>query len=1044
MSRKRKNPRSFLDRVKELFFGSPPVVPHKQRRSLRIEGLEHRQLMAADVGLLSGHVYRDGNGNGRWDSGEVGLDQVTVQLYRDNGDGAFNASSDTLVTSLKTNAAGAYNFGNLDLGNYFLQRPQQVLATGANAGIHLTQKVSSKIHVAALKTVIDDFDTPTSQTAAADTTNDNVPGTSVAGGLNSGKTIGGEREILTNFTGDAEGPGILASARVATINVNGSPEGLLLLDATSSAKGTYTLVWDGTDGSASATPNLSPGLGGVNLKALGADHLRIKLNSLDLAGAKVKITVYTDATHYSSGEVELIPRVSNGTASGAGQTDYRFNFDGSDAGGFAKGTGAAGGANFGSVRAVVMQIDVPSDVDARLDMLGAYGEAKYVSDLAVDEVDVSVDKKVDNATPVVGTLVNYVLTVNNAATLPNGKASGTATGVTVDDTLFTSIVASGKLSYVSDNSGGAFNSANGIWSVGQLNPGESKTIIVTMRVNQAALPSVTNTMKIVSVFQPDPDTDDWTDDATITPKYVDIAVTKTVDNARPNHNDTVEFTVSAKNLGTAQAQQVKLTDLLSSPDLSDFQLMSITPSVGTYDTSNGVWTIPTLNAGQTVTLKMTGLSVGCDPITNTATLQSLGGGAIDTNPANNSASATATPREADLGVTKTVITGATPNKANPNVTFQITVSNTGPDDATGVIVADQMPTGLVFVSSDSTSYNAATGKWTIGTVAVGQTKTLTINARLGDGVKLTSISNTASVVTLDQCDENSANDSSTATVSPQVVDLSITKVVDNTAPNLNSNATFTVTLTNNGPTTATGVSVFDALPAGLTYVSSSVTQGSFDPTTHIWTVGNVGVGQTFTLTLTAKVTSTSMQMNTAEVFTADQTDVDSTPNNGTAGEDDIASASVQPQAVDLSVTKSVDNPVPSIGQNVNFTVTVTNSGPNAATGVSLFDALPSGLGYVSSSVTRGTFDPNTHIWTIGTIGVGETLTFTLVATANSLDLQMNTVEVFTVDQTDIDSTPNNGAAGEDDIATAMVQPQPLIPQGDPEPPVLTKRRFLAR
>jgi uncharacterized repeat protein (TIGR01451 family) len=1046
MSRKRKHPRTFLDRVKELFFGPHDTAAPKTQRRLRFEGLENRQLMAADVGIVSGHVYRDANGSGKWDAGELGLDQVTVQLYRDNGDGVFQAGTDTLVTSLKTNASGVYSFGSLDLGDYFLRRPVQVLTAGNNAGLHLTEKVSGKIHVDSLKTAIDDFDTPLSQTAAADTTNDNTPATSVAGGLAPGKTIGGEREILTNFTGNAEGPGILASARVANINLNGKSEGLLLLDATSSAEATYTLVWDGTEGIASSTPNLSPGLGGVNLTAGGADHLRIKLNSLDLAGAKVKITVYSDATHFSSGEVDLIPRVSNGTASGNGETDYRFDFDGSGSGGFALGTGALGGADFTKVRGVVMTITVPSDVDARLDMLGAYGSANTISDLAVEEVDLSVNKQVDNATPVVGSLVNYTLTVSNATLLPNGKAGAVATGITVDDTLFTSIIASGKLSFVSDNGGGAFNSSTGVWSIGQLNPGQSKSIIVTMRVNQAALPSVTNTMKIVSAYQPDPDTDDWTDSEVIRPTFVDIAVTKTVDNARPNHNQTIEFTVSAKNLGTAQAQQVKLTDVLTSPDMEDFQLVAVTPSVGTYDSTTGVWTIPTLNAGQTATLKVTGLSVGCDPITNTATLASLGGGALDTNSANNSATATATPRQADLGVTKTVVSNATPSQANPNISFQIVVSNTGPDDATGVVLADQLPAGLTFVSASSAAYSAATGQWNVGTVPTGETRTLTIQARLADGITLTTIGNTASVVTLDQCDENSANDSSTAHVNPQVADLSVTKVVDNASPNLNSNVTFTVTLTNNGPTAATGVSLFDALPSGLSYVSSSVTRGNFDPNTRIWSVGNVGVGETLTFTLVAKVTSTTLQMNTAEVFTADQTDIDSAPNNGRAGEDDIATAVVQPQAIDLSVTKTVNNTLPLINSNVTFTVTVTNSGPNTATGVSLFDALPSGLTYVSSSVTHGSFNPNTRIWSVGNVGVGQTFTFTMVATVTSLAMQMNTVEVFTADQTDVDSRPNSGTAGEDDIASAWVQPQAPIPQGDPIPlaPPLSKRRFLAR
>lgn len=893
MSRKRKRLRRFLDHVRELFFGS--ATPARTARSLRFEGLENRRVMAADMGLLTGHVYRDANGSSKWESGESGLDQVQVQLWRDNGDSTFGAGSDTLVTSVATDASGAYNFANLPLGDYFLRRPAQTLAAGQNKGIVLTEKLSTRVHIAALKQVIDDFDSPTSQTAAADTINDTIPATSVASGLSAGHTLGGEREILTNFSGDTEGPGILASARVGTINVKGRPEGLLLLDATSSAKGTYTLVWDGTDGNASATPNATSGLGGANLRAGGADHLRIKLNSLDLPGATVRVTVYSDATHFSRGVVSLVPRVIDGAAQGDGQTDYRFQFDGSGPGGFAPGAGAAGGANFGSVQAVVMTIDVPSDVDARLELLGAYGAANQVSDLAVEEVDLSVNKQVDNSTPTVGTLVNYVLTVSNAATLPNGKAAARATGVTVDDTLFTSIVGSGKLSYVSDNSGGAFNSASGVWTVGGLNAGESKTVIVTFRVNQAALPGVTNTMKVVSVFQPDPDTADWTDSEDIAPKFVDIAVSKTVDNARPNHNQTIEFTVSARNIGTAAASNVKLSDALSAPALAGFQVVAITPSQGTFNQASGTWDIPALAAGQTATLKVSGIATGSDPMTNTAALAGLGGGAIDINSANNSATASVTPRQADLGVVKTVASGATPSRANPDVAFQITVSNSGPDDATGVLIADSLPAGMIFVSADSAGYNAATGQWDVGVVPAGQARTLTINARINDGLTQTTISNTASVVTLDQHDENESNDSSTVSITPQVIDLRVTKTSNTTLPLINTNVTFTVTVTNDGPHTATGVRLFDALPSGLTYVSSSATGGSFNLATKLWTVGSIEVGQTYSLTITTTVVSTGLQMNTVEVVAADQTDLDSTPTNGRAGEDDIASVAIQPQ-----------------------------------------------------------------------------------------------------------------------------------------------------
>src|SRR6185295_7152679 len=90
-------------------------------------------------------------------------------------------------------------------------------------------------------------------------------------------------------------------------------------------------------------------------------------------------------------------------------------------------------------------------------------------------------------------------------------------------------------------------------------------------------------------------------------------------------------------------------------------------------------------------------------------------------------------------------------------------------------------------------------------------------------------------------------------------------------------------LTNNnaapGVSTATGVAVGDALPAGLAFVSSSASQGSYSSGTNIWTVGTLTAGQTVTLSIVATVTTGGTKTNYAQVTTANQLDVDSTPNN---------------------------------------------------------------------------------------------------------------------------------------------------------------------
>ena len=141
----------------------------------------------------------------------------------------------------------------------------------------------------------------------------------------------------------------------------------------------------------------------------------------------------------------------------------------------------------------------------------------------------------------------------------------------------------------------------------------------------------------------------------------------------------------------------------------------------------------------------------------------------------------------------------------------------------------------------------------------------------------TSATNTATVGHADQFDPDPTNNNAGATETPQQADLAISKTVSDATPNVGDVITFTVTLTNLGPDPATGVTVQDLLPAGLTFVSPSPSQGTYDGTTGVWAVGTVTTATPQTLTLRATVASPAAQTNTASVSHADQFD----PNTAT-------------------------------------------------------------------------------------------------------------------------------------------------------------------
>ncbi|MFM7845907.1 MAG: SdrD B-like domain-containing protein, partial [Planctomycetota bacterium] len=94
------------------------------------------------------------------------------------------------------------------------------------------------------------------------------------------------------------------------------------------------------------------------------------------------------------------------------------------------------------------------------------------------------------------------------------------------------------------------------------------------------------------------------------------------------------------------------------------------------------------------------------------------------------------------------------------------------------------------------------------------------------------------------------------------VDLELTKTVDDLTPQLNQMVTYMLTLTNKaGFSDAYGVTVNDLLPTGVTFQSATASQGTYDNTTHLWSVGTLPAGSTVTLSLTVNVTSGGTEVN---------------------------------------------------------------------------------------------------------------------------------------------------------------------------------------
>lgn len=85
------------------------------------------------------------------------------------------------------------------------------------------------------------------------------------------------------------------------------------------------------------------------------------------------------------------------------------------------------------------------------------------------------------------------------------------------------------------------------------------------------------------------------------------------------------------------------------------------------------------------------------------------------------------------------------------------------------------------------------------------------------------------------------------------VDLAVAVAVSDPAPAPGATIAFTITVTNHGPRTATGVELTDDLPDRVTIGTATPSQGTYDPATRIWKVGTLAIGKSATLTVTATV-----------------------------------------------------------------------------------------------------------------------------------------------------------------------------------------------
>ena len=581
-------------------------------------------------------------------------------------------------------------------------------------------------------------------------------------------------------------------------------------------------------------------------------------------------------------------------------------------------------------------------------------------------VDLSVTKTSDKDEYFIGDTVTWTITVTNAN---NATA---ATYVNLTDVL------PSAFTYVSCDPDGEYDSQSNNWTIGTIEPGDTKTLTITTTAN-----SVGTFVNVAQVYSYEEDWNPANNKDNKTVKVVNLGVEKTVNNNTPYVGDTIVYTLNITNDGVNDyVRHLKVVDVLpdglifaNQGEVSIADLINKTVEVGGKIATWYISNIPAKSYAF-ITVKVNVTDDGS--LTNTVTID---GGSSDNE------TVTAVP-SADLSITKTVSPKTTHN--DTIVTWTITVKNNGPSKATNVKVNDALPKGLVsFVVKSKDCGSFVNGVWNVGDMENGAVRVLVLESRVNaTNTTITNIVN----VTSDTRDPHPENNSAeNKTVVPPEADLEVNKTVSASSVHNGTVVFWTITVKNNGPDNATNVRVTDALPKGLvSFEIDTIPEGTtFE--NGVWSIGDMNNGTVLVLVLKSVVNATNTTIVNNVSVTNDIYDPNPDNNNGT-------NKTVVPPEADLSIVKTVDCEITHNDTVVTWTIVVTNNGPDDALNVTVCDAIPDGLVYIPENSDYSAVFNGTHVvWEIPKVVVGTPVSLTLKTRVNATNRTITNVVNVTSD-----------------------------------------------